>query len=291
MKIKKIGISCISLFLLVLTGWGQTCIWEVEKDGRKLFIGATCQGLLQEDYPLPMPFLKAYDQSKTLVLESDMDRTRSDEFQKKAIRMSIYKDGTTIKNHLSPKVYQKLVDAYQSNNLNLANFSSFKLPTVMMLLNAMELKKVGITSITGVDAYFFKQAKKDKKQIKALEDPEAQIKMILGLADGIEDEFVLHSFNEMKDPKTKFRKIIHAWKAGDLKKLTGYLQKSTKGYPNLYQKMITNRNSEWIPKFESFLQTPEKELILVGFSHVVGDNSILNMLKKRGCTVRLYTGK
>lgn len=283
---------CLALSLFVLEGFGQTCIWKIEKDGKKFFIGGTCHYLNPTDNPIPASFMRAYNQADAVVFESNLDTMGSDNYQLNVIRMSVHMDGTTMKNHLSPSVYQKLLAICKSNNLDLSKFGPYKLSTVILVLYAKEYRKAGIESIESVDAYFNKLAKKDKKPRKELQDPEALMKSSSKISDGVENEFALYSFEEMQEPKVKLEKTLRAWKVGDEKKLIECLLGSMLAkYPHLYKKMIVDRNTNWMPTIERLAQTAEKELILVGSSHLVGQDSVLNMLKKRGYTVRPYTGK
>ena len=283
----------VCLFLLpLLFGWGRSCVWEVEKEGKKLFIGGTCHCLNKEDYPLPAPFDKAYKAAEMLVFECDMDSMQSADFQKKSEKMQRYADGTTVKDHLSPKVYGQLEAYCNSNNVVLARFGNFKPPTVMLVLTFIEFQKAGISTAYGVDGHFHRLGKKEGKRMGGLESAESQMELIATMADGIEDEFVLNSLGDMKGAGEKFKEIISAWKKGDSGKLVSLLQdEMVTEFPHLYKKIVVNRNKSWIPEIERLVKTPEREFILVGAAHLVGKDSVLSMLKKRGYTVRFLEEK
>lgn len=55
-----------------------------------------------------------------------------------------------------------------------------------------------------------------------------------------------------------------------------------KDYPNLYATLIAERNREWLPIIERYLQTPQNELILVGVGHLVGTDGIIDHLRRSG---------
>ena len=50
----------------------------------------------------------------------------------------------------------------------------------------------------------------------------------------------------------------------------------------------TDRNTKWIPQIEAYFDTPEIEYVLVGVSHLAGDDSVLVMLEELGYVVSRY---
>lgn len=52
--------------------------------------------------------------------------------------------------------------------------------------------------------------------------------------------------------------------------------------------MLANRNRNWIPVIESYLETPEVELILAGFSHFAGPDNVLELLAAKGYTIKKF---
>ena len=91
----------------------------------------------------------------------------------------------------------------------------------------------------------------------------------------------------MKDFKPSFEKMLNAWRSGDLSDIeylmTTEMQQTD---PSTYDVMFTQRNRDWIPKLEALFGNQEKELVLVGAAHLAGKNSVLDLLKLRGYTVK-----
>ena len=69
------------IFILVAPAHSASPVWEVTKGDNQLFIGGTIHLLTPEDYPLPTAFEEAYGQSALLVLETDIRKFQSPEFQ------------------------------------------------------------------------------------------------------------------------------------------------------------------------------------------------------------------
>jgi uncharacterized protein YbaP (TraB family) len=50
--------------------------------------------------------------------------------------------------------------------------------------------------------------------------------------------------------------------------------------------IVTDRNNKWMQKIEAMFATPEKEMVLVGSLHLVGDDGLLKQLRKKGYKIK-----
>mgnify|MGYP006146283647 FL=1 len=55
--------------------------------------------------------------------------------------------------------------------------------------------------------------------------------------------------------------------------------------PALYARMLTDRNAAWVPQIEQLLRGADDVLVVVGAGHLVGEQSVVEMLRQRGHTV------
>ena len=101
----------------------------------------------------------------------------------------------------------------------------------------------------------------------------------------MENELVLYGLEDLGHMKELFNELIGAWRAGDLAEIEALFISDMRDYPELYSKMLVNRNQRWIPQIEAYLKSPEIEFVLVGVAHAAGDDGILKLLKDQGYTV------
>ena len=67
-----------------------------------------------------------------------------------------------------------------------------------------------------------------------------------------------------------------------------FLTESTRDAPELqtvYRKLVDERNVTMAKKVDAYLKTQDTYFIVVGSAHLVGENGILNLLKKAGYTI------
>jgi len=273
--------------LLFLSGpaFGQSSVWRIQKDGHTAYIGGTVHLLRQSDYPLPGEFLEAYKSSDTIVLETDLRKARSEEFQEKLLSMVSQKNGVTLKDEITPAAYRELAEYCQSNKLNLKALSGYKASIVSTTLAVVEIKKLGMDA-EGVDSYFEAQANNDGKTIETLESPEEQIQFIVNMGKENKSELISSTIHDMKELKSSMLNIISSWRKGDSEKLAAFVNGDMKKrYNSIYQDIFVRRTDRWLPKIEKMLNTDAIEFILVGSGHVVGSDGLLAKLKSHGYTI------
>ena len=64
-----------------------------------------------------------------------------------------------------------------------------------------------------------------------------------------------------------------------------FLLESFKDYPELLNQLIVQRNKNWVPKIEEFLNHKGNVLVVVGAAHLIGNRGVIEMLRQKGYVV------
>jgi uncharacterized protein len=279
---RKTALGLLLVLLFCTCAVAETSVWKAQKGKVVLYLGGTCHLLRASDFPLPPEFEKAYRASDVVVFETDLAKLQDASMQQKLMSSAMYHDGTTIADHLSPKAYQQLKAYCDANGIPLSTFGRFKPGMLMVTLSLLELMKLGVTQ-EGVDKYFYQLAQKEHKPVDGLETAEQQIEYVMTMADGSEEQFVSYSLEDMKTLKEKYDELSDAWRRGDAARLDRLMIAELKGrQPDLYKRLITNRNRNWLRQIDRYEKEPQTRFILVGVGHLVGENGIIESLKKKG---------
>ncbi|SEM22298.1 hypothetical protein SAMN04489760_10720 [Syntrophus gentianae] len=281
---KKIFLGVCLVFLFCSSSPAETSVWKIERGNSILFLGGTCHILRPSDFPLPPEFDKAYRAADLLVFETDIGEYNKPETLQKLMLKTIYTNGSTLEQHLSPRTYQSLQEYCAANGISIETLNIFKPGMLAFMLETIELLKLKVTQ-EGVDLYFYNQAKRDGKLTEGLETVEEQMDFIAELGQGDEDGFVTHTLNELRSIKQSYENLVDAWKKGDTGKLEDVMVADLKKEPKFYKRLLTDRNSNWLPLIDAYAQTPQKEFILVGVGHLVGPDGILEALRQKGYKV------
>lgn len=278
----------VGIILVVLScgaAFAESSVWKVQKGTSVIYLGGTCHLLRESDFPLPPEFRRAYDASRVVVFETDIVRLQDPSTHLKLLSQATYADGSGVDRHLSPRTYAELIAYCRANGIPLEALRQIKPSLLMVTLTLMELARAGVGQ-QGVDLFFHDAAKRDGKTVGWFEDVDQQIDYVISMADGNEDEFVIHSLRELKSLGERFDSLVDAWRRGDTGKLERLIVDELKTeQPGLYRKMIVERNRNWLPRIVAYLKSPETEFILVGVGHLVGPDGLIEALRKRGCRV------
>eukprot|EP00903_Cladosiphon_okamuranus_P004399 g4397.t1 len=263
----------------------ETSVWQIEKDGNKLFLGGTLHLLTRADFPLPEEFDQAYSASDIIYLETDIGAMNSPEFMAKSMAAMTYSDGRTLQSVLEPDTYRQLSQYLAGKGMPISMLNGFTAGGVSLTITLLELQSLGYTDV-GVDRHYYSKAWSDKKELGFFETVDEQLSFIAALGEGIEDEVVSYTLADMARLSELFDAMKTQWRTGDVDTLFSTMIVDLKNqFPDVYESLFLRRNHAWMPDIEGMLQTEETEFVLVGAGHMVGPDGLLQQLSDSGYMV------
>lgn len=257
-------------------------LWQINSPRNRVYILGSIHLLKKSDYPLAQQINAAYEDAEKLVFEVDLGKLESSEAQSIVLEKATAKDGKTLKDRLTPETYQLAQTKASEIGLPIEAFSGFKPWFFSLTLITLKLQRLGFNPENGVDQYFFQKATKDGKQILALETIEDQFNLFDNFSQGDQEQYIRQTIDELKILEVSFQKMVAAWKTGDDKALETLLLESFEDYPELEDQIFGARNRKWMTTIEPLLQKEEDYLIVVGAGHLVGKDSVLQLLEAKG---------
>ena len=100
-----------------------------------------------------------------------------------------------------------------------------------------------------------------------------------------QDHFLAESLKRSRQREGERAEACRAWKAGDLSTVERFVLQDLKDDPLMYQRLLVERNRNWLPKIEALFARPGRAFVVVGAAHLVGPDGLLAMLKARGIRV------
>ena len=139
----------------------------------------------------------------------------------------------------------------------------------------------------GVDAHYFGRAKTDDKERVAFETVELQTASFDDLPTASQVGFLMAAVAIGPDSTAAlFGGMVEAWSTGDDARLAALMNDGV-AQPEMFEALLVTRNRAWIPQIESLLaREGEDALVVVGAGHLVGESSVVEMLREAGYTVR-----
>ncbi|HMJ87724.1 MAG TPA: TraB/GumN family protein, partial [Vicinamibacterales bacterium] len=79
--------------------------------------------------------------------------------------------------------------------------------------------------------------------------------------------------------------LMEAWKAGDAPTVERIVLSALRQEPQLYQRLLVDRNKAWVPKLEALFARKGRTFVVVGAAHLVGPDGLISLLRAKGYTV------
>ena len=280
--------ALMMMSLSSVTALAKSSVWKVSKGNDHIFIGGTVHILPASEFPLPTEFDKAYNKSDSIVLETKLPDADDTAFQMKMMQKMSYGNGKTIADFLSKRTHQQLGKYISGLGVDIAMFERFKPGFLVTMLAMIEAQHAQLSG-EGVDIFYSKKASRDNKAIEYLESADFQMNMIAEMGIGDEDRFIKSNLEQMKDFKAMFLGLLKAWRAGDEQQLNKLAIKPMQDDPKTIKTLLTDRNRNWMPHIERMFagngKSSDKEFVLVGVAHLIGDKNLLALLKAKGYRV------
>ncbi len=267
--------------------YAESSVWELDTDKGSFYLAGSCHVLRKSDYPLPEEFESAYNDVDQVIFETDIEALMSQEVQLLLMSKGMYTGGDTLEKKLSKESYASLVKYCNDRSMSIELFQNFKPWMVTMTLLILELANNGITSADGLDMYFHNKAKREGKQTGGLEDAYKHVELVSSFDEEFDESIIGSFIQEVGKLQTVMEGLIKSWMAGDVAGIDAYLAANMRDeFPGLYKKLLTDRNRDWIPLLETLIDSGKRTLVIVGVGHLVGEESVISLLKSRGHKIR-----
>jgi uncharacterized protein YbaP (TraB family) len=154
-----------------------------------------------------------------------------------------------------------------------------------LTLLGMEWQKAGFEAELGLDRHFYDRARADNKPVQGLETVAFQISRFDEMTMEEQDRLLVETLKELETQKSAVTQLADAWKAGDAPAIEKIVLQDLKSDARLYQRMLVDRNRDWLPKLEALTARGRRAFVVVGAAHLVGPDGLLEMLKAKGYTI------
>ncbi|MGB3497510.1 MAG: TraB/GumN family protein [Rhodanobacter lindaniclasticus] len=156
-----------------------------------------------------------------------------------------------------------------------------------LTLAVAPLLKAGMDPAHGVDKLLKAQMQAAGKPVDGLETAEQQIRFLADLPADVELEFLRSTLRDVDKGSTELTTLIDAWKNGDVATIARIEDEDLVQHaPELYQRLLVQRNQAWATKITAMLQKPGTFFIAVGAAHLAGPDSVQEQVETRGTSVK-----
>ena len=263
-------------------------LWTVEGRHNTVYLLGSIHVLRPGDGGLPPVADAAYRDAEQLVMEIDMDDLATadpmamlDAMQ----RAASLPEGESLREVLGAD-YASIAQRARASGLDLATMDAFAPWFVATTVLQLELAKRGFSPEHGIEQTLAMRATGDGKPIMGLETAEQQFALLAGLPLPQQKRFLMMTLDEAAGIDAELAELLGAWRAGDTGTLARALEREFEEFPDLYRPLTEDRNRAWAGRLADLLDERDDYLVVVGALHLVGRNSVIELLEERGYEVR-----
>ena len=286
-------------------------LWKAEGNGNTLYLLGSIHTDRSNLYPFHKQLRDIITSAELAAFELDFNSQEGiDEFT----AMQVYSDGTTLKDHIDPELYQEVVEALAPLGMpeeQVAQFKPWALANTFTALsmldetssdNAMALdlyvsakaSNLG-TQVEGIETYAFQGKIFDDLSDEYQENYLAMtLSMYLGMdaAEGLSDEEKAEYEAALKEQDEAVDRWMEQWKTRDTEAFANDYPKDviqSNTTDELNSKLFEGRDPNMIAWADRYLKQDGSHtgLMTVGAGHMVGRTGIVQGLKDLGYTVEV----
>ena len=257
-------------------------VWKAERGKTTVWICGSVHLLRETDYPLPEPYVQAFSEAKTLVMEHD--RTRGGQGRLNAQAAGALPKGETLDKKVSPETWTVFSDWCRRSGTDLNTMQPLKAWNAANFVTLINLQRLGYSAGLGMENYFVSSLA--ARRTVGLETLQEQLAAFDQLDAKTQENMILQAIREEKTLKARSAAMATAWHEGDATLLSSLMEEGMREFPDLKKRLQDDRNIAWIPKIETFLDGQETVMVLVGSGHLAGSGSVIDLLEKKGVKVK-----
>lgn len=277
------------------------------KDGQEMWLLGTIHiGDARTAY-LPEEIYDAFADSDALALEIDAEKFEEQletdaALQEAMAEAYFYDDGSEIEDHLDDEVYE-LALKYMKASGNYNHNAPYMKTSVWESAIGEFFLQLGhsLSSDKGVEMRLTALAKAQNKPIREVESGQAQIQMLTGWSDELQEMLLASTLEGGPAAYNMSSEMLYElWCTGDEKALrqqvniagstAGMSKAERKAYEEYMEEydrtMNTDRNAKMVNVAISYLESGETVFYAVGLAHLLDDtNGLVDALRQAGYTV------
>jgi uncharacterized protein len=267
----------------------KTFLWTVTAPAAPpSYLLGSVHVLTPEYYPLSPRIEQAFSGSKVLIEEADLDEITNPATVMGLLSKALLTGGQTLDQVIAADLHGKVMERVDKVGLPRVAIQRMKPWLVAMTLTQPALEAAGFKAEYGVDKHFFDRAKKNGMSRRALETVAFQFQRLDELTASQQEALLRSAIDDLDIQTANVKSLADAWSRGDTKTIEELLLTSMTESPELYQRLLVERNASWVAPVEDCFKQQTSCFVVVGAAHLVGPDSLVAMLQKKGYKVEQH---
>jgi uncharacterized protein YbaP (TraB family) len=257
-------------------------LWEVQGPKARHYLLGSVHLLPPQAVPPPAALDAAYAATKVLVVEADLDALASPELQGRMLGAAREDRPGGLQAQVGKRLYRKLQAHARALGMPTPVCAELRAWFCALTLELYPLQQAQFSIVHGIDRRYFNLAREDGRAVAGLETPEFQVALFAEMPEALAKQMLAATLDESTAQSQTPAELYRIWRSGDVGALEQVLRDMRKRYPELYARILADRNRAWVAPISERLRQDVPVLVIVGAAHLPGADGLLALLKAQG---------
>jgi uncharacterized protein YbaP (TraB family) len=257
-------------------------LWEVQGPKARHYLLGAVHLLPPQAVPPPAALDAAYAATRVLVVDADLDALASPELQGRMLGAAREDRPGGLQAQVGRKLYRKLQARAKSLGMPTPVCADLRAWFCALALALYPLQPAQFSIVHGIARRYFTLARADGRPVATLETAESQIALFAEMPEAQSKQMLAATLDEATVQSQTPEALYRMWRSGDVDTLEEAIRDLRKRYPDLYARILADRNRAWLAPVAERLRQDVPALVVVGAAHLPGADGLLALLKAQG---------
>ena len=264
----------------------KPAMWQVSDRDTNIYLFGTVHLLPPGTQWRTAKFDKAANDAGTLVVETIIDEKNPAAFAAELARLSVRPGLPPIVTRVAPDKQAALKAVIVKSGIPEIALNNMETWAAAFALLQLQFQELGVSGGDGVEQSLKGAFTSAGKPIQQLETNSEQLGFFDALPEKAQRELLEGAIESPDLAKKQFNAMLAAWISGDVKAIGRTFNSEFANSPELKEILLRRRNANWSGWLERRMQQPGTVFVAVGAGHLAGDDSVVELLKRRGYRVK-----
>jgi uncharacterized protein YbaP (TraB family) len=264
-------------------------LYEIRSGSNTVYLYGTIHLGKIDFYPMNAAIPRAVAASSRVYLETDLGDPAA---ATNMARAEQYPDGVTLDKKIPPTLMRKVETSFGRYGMTRQEINSKKPWALANDLLMRKAAEMGYDPMFAPDIYLASIAQLLGKQTSGLESIDEQIQVFEGISEDGQRAYLEDAVSSLENGRlgTVLQASVNAWASGDAATMAVALQKEQDQEPialkEIRRRLLDDRNVRMADRIDSIARSGPSAFVAVGAAHLVGRGSVVELLRKKGLSVR-----
>lgn len=262
----------------------EPALWEVRDDDSAIWVFGSFH-LLPPDFAWRTAlFDQVLADADVVVFETDIRPEAMAQVGAEAFARGMYVDGTLLTDRIDDALEARLREEAAAVGAPMGMLLAMR---PWMAGNTITVSAAASLGFTQEGVEFVLQPDVTADRLSFLETGNQQLDVLAGAPEDEQIAMLEATLDQMHLLPKMLDKMVRNWAAGTPENLERMFLMEMGGFEEAFlDRLIYQRNQNWIPPLETMLAENDEGLVIVGAAHLVGERSVLDLLAQAGYEVK-----